>query len=408
MLIIEDTSCPTIKKPSPQATPRKINPAKSPSRIKPKIRDSSISANPKYPSSPSKRIYSPTKTGYRSPIKAKNRSPTQQINLNKQKSIHDLISEKKAKSNRTSPKHDSIQKGNSHSNNLTNSIFLNTSDNSLDITNIVKNLKERIEKEEAEERHKQRYAFLNNRIQTCCDKIKNHHYLSHFLDENDDKYWKRNHVYQTFKDLYIDVKFWFKREETTKYLITAWILLILILTRLLYEVTDHLEDNQNLALISLLLIIFIGFGLCGILGGVLLLKRCCMDDPRKRLMIEQECGIDIAHANRNRLSMLNQSDSENDDDYPSKKTKMSYERYLKQKAYSRQALPNFYPGDFKLLGDQFVFKDKFQTVNNIRDEIHRLDHIMMRMDTERKEKCSRTNYCKHEHHQSDFLDWGWV
>ena len=82
--------------------------------------------------------------------------------------------------------------------------------------------------------------------------------------------------------------FIFKQQETTKFLITIWSLIMCVIVYFTYEICEHLENRKSLALITLLLLIFVGYGFFGIFGLIFLLKRCCMDDPRKRMVIESK------------------------------------------------------------------------------------------------------------------------
>lgn len=115
------------------------------------------------------------------------------------------------------------------------------------------------------------------------------------------KYKEQYYAYQTKKKSFwfrivakirpmiAEIILWFNREETTKYIVSVWLLMLLVLCWLSVEVCEHLESNQTQALLSLMCIIFLGYGGVGLFGGVLLVKRACMDDPRKRRFMIESC-----------------------------------------------------------------------------------------------------------------------
>lgn len=216
------------------------------------------------------------------------------------------------------------------------------------------------------------------------------------------------------------------REEATKYLVIFWFLTIFALCYATFEIVDHLENNQNAALLCLLLIVFLGYGGCGIMGGALLIKRCCMDDPRKRLYEDNNIAIAMGlldeegdgrgKDNNNNawshdgtsvfgFSAYNAANNNNDNPYASRRGSMiggpgSINNNLNQQQNRnmirrpgrripiRHLIPDFYP--IVHLGKNFRYKEKYLDIKSVNEEIQRLDTLMYKMDFRRKcvsDKC---------------------
>ena len=94
---------------------------------------------------------------------------------------------------------------------------------------------------------------------------------------------------------------WIKSEQSTKYMVSVWFAIMILCSVLLFNICEHLEKEEvimptehndtnkvqvdearNFIVVSLILIIFVGYGLLGFIGGTLLLVRVCMHDPAKR------------------------------------------------------------------------------------------------------------------------------
>lgn len=186
-----------------------------------------------------------------------------------------------------------------------------------------------------------------------------------------------------------------------------------LLTFATYEVVDHLEEQQTAALICLLCIVFLGYGGCGIVGGALLIKRCCMDDPRDRLYHVaafnnsfEGNGSDGLHDFTQQLNHLGQPLIASPGQ-PGYISQAMHQKMLNNKRLAaryarmymvRPTLPDFYPHVH--LGKNFKHKDKFQTASEIYKEINRLDSLIIKMDYKRQKQCETDN-CKREHIKSN-------
>ena len=154
-----------------------------------------------------------------------------------------------------------------------------------------------------------------------------------------------------------EIILWFNREETTKYLVMVWLVSLLILCWLSVEVCEHLESNQTMALLSLMCIIFLGYGGVGLFGGVLLVKRACMDDPRKRRFMIESCEAFASTKNYELADSL-----------------MRLSKNCMQPVRNKKELPAFYPHRF-FTSKTMHFSPKWQDSKKLAAEIKRLDMI---------------------------------
>ena len=168
-------------------------------------------------------------------------------------------------------------------------------------------------------------------------------------------FWYR--MISKIRPVLAEVILWFNREETTKYLVMVWLISLLILCWLSVEVCDHLESNQTMALLSLMCIIFLGYGGVGLFGGVLLVKRACMDDPRKRRFMIESCEAFASTKNYELADSL-----------------MRLSRNCMGPIKTKKELPAFYPHRY-FSANTMVFNEKWQNTDKLISELKRLEMI---------------------------------
>ena len=148
-------------------------------------------------------------------------------------------------------------------------------------------------------------------------------------------------------------RLWLAREENTKYLVITWFSALLFLGVLLSEVGHDLEDSKIKSLIFISVIVFVGFGGIGLVGGILLIKRTCMEDPLKEKYTIDDYG-DSRGSIGKRSSRMSKS--------------------KRSTSMSRRELPGFYPMP-NFSAKNMHKSQKWQNVETLKKEIRRLEKL---------------------------------